>query len=98
MILARKIQKSKDFLQIFGTWKHFLDTCEIPTNFVSVVFLFLFVLSSVSALLTSEQNLVTLLLFLAPFHIFSFLFSSPHFLGDRLSRSCSANRREICKI
>ena len=28
---------------------------------------------------------VTLLLFLAPFHIFIFLFSSPHFLGDRLS-------------
>ena len=27
---------------------------------------------------------VTLLLFLAPFHIFFFLFSSPHFLGDRL--------------
>ena len=35
-----------------------------------------------------RQNLVkcvTLLLFLAPFHIFYFLFSSPHFLGDRLS-------------
>ena len=25
MILARKIKKSKDFLQIFGMWKHFLD-------------------------------------------------------------------------
>ena len=23
--LARKIKKSKDFLQIFGMWKHFLD-------------------------------------------------------------------------
>ena len=26
MILARKIEKSKDFLQIFGMWKHFLDS------------------------------------------------------------------------
>ena len=25
MILARKTEKSKDFLQIFGMWKHFLD-------------------------------------------------------------------------
>ena len=45
---------------------------------------------------------VTLLLFLAPFHNFSFLFSSPHFLGDRLPIDCqsslSKNRDENCKI
>ena len=36
---------------------------------------------------------VTLLLFLAPFHIFSFLFSSPHFLGDRLPMKCPQESR-----
>ena len=40
MILARKIKKSKDFLQIFGMWKKFLDNLwnsdKLPTNFGQV--------------------------------------------------------------
>ena len=67
---------------------------EIPTNLVAarrsplpqiVSFLKSSVLSPHHFLLQMYFSLnVTLLLFLAPFHTFSFLFSSPHFLGYRL--------------